>query len=85
MEPGHKLIKFIPGVEFTDPSYHLPHFYELFALWADEEDRMFWREAAGNSRGILHFGLQSGHRTLTGICGIRRHPPHRYGSSVWTS
>ena len=63
-EPGHsgepmwnrdnKLIKFIPGVEFTDPSYHLPHFYELFALWADEEDRMFWREAAGNSRVFLH-------------------------------
>ena len=50
----NKLIKFIPGVEFTDPSYHLPHFYELFALWADEEDRMFWREAAGNSRVFLH-------------------------------
>ena len=50
----NKLIKFIPGVEFTDPSYHLPHFYELFALWADENDRDFWRQAAEASREYLH-------------------------------
>ncbi|TYA12063.1 xylanase [Paenibacillus faecis] len=46
----NKLIKFIPNCEFTDPSYHLPHFYELFALWADPEDRAFWKEAAEASR-----------------------------------
>ena len=40
------LIKFIPECDYTDPSYHLPHFYELFALWAEEEDRPFWKEAA---------------------------------------
>ena len=28
--PDLHLIKFITNVEFTDPSYHLPHFYELF-------------------------------------------------------
>jgi oligosaccharide reducing-end xylanase len=22
--------------DLSDPSYHLPHFYELFALWADK-------------------------------------------------
>ncbi|EGL83844.1 glycoside hydrolase family 8 [Caldalkalibacillus thermarum TA2.A1] len=49
----NKLIKFVPEVEFTDPSYHLPHFYELFALWANEEDRPFWREAARASRRYL--------------------------------
>ena len=49
-----KLIKFIPGVDFTDPSYHLPHFYELFALWANEEDRDFWKQAAQASREYLH-------------------------------
>ena len=49
-----KLIKFIPGVDFTDPSYHLPHFYELFALWAKEEDRAFWKQAAQASREYLH-------------------------------
>lgn len=49
-----KLIKFIPESEFSDPSYHLPHFYELFALQADERDRLFWREAAEASRAYLH-------------------------------
>lgn len=49
----NKLILFVPGCGFTDPSYHLPHFYELFACWADEEDRGFWREAADASRKYL--------------------------------
>ena len=48
-----RLILFIPGCDFTDPSYHLPHFYELFALWAKEEDRIFWKEAAKASREFL--------------------------------
>lgn len=49
----NKQILFVPGVGFTDPSYHLPHFYELFALWANEEDRAFWKEAADASREYL--------------------------------
>lgn len=53
-EPSNKLIKFVPNCNFTDPSYHLPHFYELFALWANEEDREFWKEAAEASREYLH-------------------------------
>ena len=53
-DPDTKLIKFVPEAAFTDPSYHLPHFYELFALWADKEDRPFWAEAARNSRKYLH-------------------------------
>ncbi len=52
-EPSNKLIKFIPNCDFSDPSYHLPHFYELFALWANKEDREFWKEAAVASREYL--------------------------------
>jgi oligosaccharide reducing-end xylanase len=52
-EPSNKLIKFIPNCDFSDPSYHLPHFYELFALWANVEDREFWKEAAAASREYL--------------------------------
>ena len=48
------LIKFIPNCDFSDPSYHLPHFYELFAKWANPEDREFWKEAAKASRDYLH-------------------------------
>ena len=49
---NHQIL-FVPGCDFTDPSYHLPHFYELFALWADEEDREFFKEAAIASREYL--------------------------------
>lgn len=49
---NHQIL-FVPGIDFTDPSYHLPHFYELFALWAYEEDRPFWKEAAKASREYL--------------------------------
>ena len=49
---NHQIL-FVPGIDFTDPSYHLPHFYELFALWAYEEDRAFWKEAAKASREYL--------------------------------
>ncbi|MGN7455677.1 glycosyl hydrolase family 8 [Paenibacillus pasadenensis] len=51
--PDNKLIKFVPNCEFSDPSYHLPHFYELFALWADPSDRPFWQEAAAASRAYI--------------------------------
>ncbi len=51
--PDNKLIKFIPDCEFSDPSYHLPHFYDLFALWAYPEDHTFWQEAAQASRAYL--------------------------------
>lgn len=52
----NRQILFVPRSDFTDPSYHLPHFYELFALWADEEDRPFFKEAAKVSREYLAKG-----------------------------
>lgn len=52
-DPKNHLIKFVPESPFSDPSYHLPHFYELFALWADERDRPFWKKAAEASRAYL--------------------------------
>ncbi|MBP3604842.1 MAG: xylanase [Lachnospiraceae bacterium] len=51
--PENKQILFVPGIDFTDPSYHLPHFYELYALWADEEDRAFFEDAVKVSREYL--------------------------------
>jgi oligosaccharide reducing-end xylanase len=38
---------------FTDPSYHLPAFYELWARWGPVEDRQFWAEAAAASRSFF--------------------------------
>jgi len=48
-------VVFVPfgrGAEFTDPSYHLPHYYELWARWADKENS-FWSAAASTSRRFL--------------------------------
>ncbi|MBR5360777.1 MAG: xylanase [Lachnospiraceae bacterium] len=62
-EPENKYIRFVPDVKFSDPSYHLPHLYEVFALKADEEDRGFWKEAAAASREYI---IKSAH-PVTGL------------------
>lgn len=54
-DPERKLVVFTPrgpGTTFTDPSYHLPAFYELWARWA-REDNDAWREIARASRAFL--------------------------------
>ena len=40
------------GSRFTDPSYHLPAFYELWARWA-AEDNDRWRQIAAASRAFF--------------------------------
>jgi oligosaccharide reducing-end xylanase len=55
-DPEHKMVRFTPDVvnqNHTDPSYHLPAFYELWALWGPKEDREFWRQAATVSRNFF--------------------------------
>ena len=53
----HRQVVFAPtgdGSRFTDPSYHLPAFYELWARWADAPaDRAFWAAAAHESRAFF--------------------------------
>jgi len=51
-----KMVRFVPGLDrndFTDPSYHLPAFYEVWARWGPPADRAFWAEAAGVSRDFF--------------------------------
>jgi oligosaccharide reducing-end xylanase len=53
VDKQHAMILFVPGIvpqPFTDPSYHLPAFYELWARWGPAEDRAFWKHAAEVSR-----------------------------------
>ncbi len=52
-DPETKLIKFVPSCPFTDPSYHLPQFYDYFAEFAYPGDRAFWKAAAAASRAYL--------------------------------
>jgi oligosaccharide reducing-end xylanase len=57
IHPEHQLITFVPtgfGAGFTDPSYHVPAFYEVWALWAGDGRSDYWRECAVKSREYLH-------------------------------
>ncbi len=51
-----KMVRFTPdmrGPDHTDPSYHLPAFYELWARWGPVADRPFWADAARASRDFF--------------------------------
>jgi endo-1,4-beta-D-glucanase Y len=57
-----QMVVFVPyasSANFTDPSYHLPAFYELWARWAtgyngqQTADRAFWAAAATKSRAFF--------------------------------
>lgn len=53
----HQLITFTPdpfGGRFTDPSYHVPAFYEVWARWAEDGRSEFWQACARKSREYLH-------------------------------
>lgn len=84
----HHQVVFVPvgdGATFSDPSYHLPAFYELWARrargWrgARDADRAFWRAAADTSRAYLAraahpaTGLTPDYATFAGA------PVHRDG------
>ncbi len=52
-----RLITFTPdafGSRFTDPSYHLPAFYEVWARYLGDGRSAFWRDCARRSREYLH-------------------------------
>jgi oligosaccharide reducing-end xylanase len=58
--PEQKMVRFTPDTgnfakngDHTDPSYHLPAFYELWALFGPEADRSFWAAAAQVSRDFF--------------------------------
>ncbi|WP_295801900.1 glycosyl hydrolase family 8 [Mucilaginibacter sp.] len=61
-----KQISFVPegkGYEWTDPSYHLPAFYEVWALYAKDGHEQFYRDCADTARVFLHRACD----TITGL------------------
>jgi oligosaccharide reducing-end xylanase len=53
----HKQITFVPdkgGYNWTDPSYHLPAFFEVWAEYAKDGHEQFYRDCADTSRVYLH-------------------------------
>jgi oligosaccharide reducing-end xylanase len=55
VDEAHAMVRFVPetAIPGTDPSYHLPAFYELWARWAPPEERPFWARAAQASRDFF--------------------------------
>ncbi len=57
----HKMVRFSPRAGYfasaqgdhTDPSYHLPAFYQLWSFFGPKEDKKFWAEAADISRDFF--------------------------------
>lgn len=52
-DPENHYIKFICNCNWTDPSYHLPHFYEMYGMLGDESDKDLWKLTAKESREFL--------------------------------
>jgi oligosaccharide reducing-end xylanase len=53
----HKLITFVPdsgGYNWTDPSYMVPAFYEIWAEYALDGHEQFYRDCADSARTFLH-------------------------------
>jgi oligosaccharide reducing-end xylanase len=55
VDEAYSMVRFVPetNVPGTDPSYHLPAFYELWSRWGPREDRAFWAKAAETSRDFF--------------------------------
>jgi oligosaccharide reducing-end xylanase len=86
-------ILFVPEVmpePFTDPSYHLPAFYELWSRWGPKEDRTFWKQAAETSRVFFvkttnaKTGLAPSYANFDGTPHINRFPQSgEFGYDAW--
>jgi oligosaccharide reducing-end xylanase len=63
IDTATNLITFVPGVPYTDPSYHLPAFYEVWARYAQDGRSSYWQECARASREYLH-------RSIDGATGL---------------
>lgn len=53
-DPETKIITFVPGANYTDPSYNIPAFLEVWAKYAQDGRSDYWNECAKASREYLH-------------------------------
>ncbi|HEX4007215.1 MAG TPA: glycosyl hydrolase family 8 [Acidobacteriaceae bacterium] len=93
MHADPPMILFVPEVmphPFTDPSYHLPGFYELWARWGPPEDRDFWERAAAASRAFFpkvanpQTGLAPDYANFDGSPMASRFPQaNEFGYDAW--
>jgi oligosaccharide reducing-end xylanase len=88
----HKQISFVPegdGYNWTDPSYHLPAFLEVWALYAKDGHEQFYKDCADTSRAYLHrachpvTGLNPDYSEFSGAPHATRWMPVAFRYDSW--
>jgi oligosaccharide reducing-end xylanase len=98
IDPVKKQVVFVPygnSALFTDPSYHVPAFYELWRLWygtgnPTDEHNAYWGEVAVASRTLLWrachaaTGLAPDYSSFDGVAGPANNAGHdQFRSDAW--
>lgn len=88
----HKQISFVPeggGYEWTDPSYHVPAFLEMWAEYANDGHEQFYRDCADTARVFLHrachpvTGLNTDYANFDGSPHSTRWMPAAFRYDSW--
>jgi len=88
----HKQISFVPegdNYNWTDPSYHLPAFLEIWAEYAKDGHEQFYRDCADTSRVFLHracnplTGLNADYTEFSGEAHSTRWMPAAFRYDSW--
>lgn len=87
-----KQISFVPegnAYTWTDPSYHIPAFYEIWAKYANDGHEDFYRACADTSRAFLHrachpvTGLNADYTDFSGEPRSSRWMPAAFRYDSW--
>jgi len=87
-----KKITFVPdksGYNWTDPSYYLPAFYEVWAEYAKDGREQFYRDCADSARVFLHracissAGLNSDYTEFSGVPRRQFNQPGAFRYDSW--
>ncbi|MGB8490646.1 MAG: glycosyl hydrolase family 8 [Bacteroidales bacterium] len=87
-----KKITFVPdksGYNWTDPSYYLPAFYEVWAEYAKDGKEKFYRDCADSARTFLHrackspTGLNSDYTEFSGVPRKQFNMPGAFRYDSW--
>ena len=88
----HKQISFTPegnNYRWTDPSYYLPAFFEVWALYAKDGHEQFYKDCADTSRAFLHracnpvTGLNYDYTEFSGAPHTSRWIPDAFRYDSW--
>ena len=88
----HRLMTFTPegdNYNWTDPSYNLPAFFEVWAMYAGDGHEQFYRECADSARVFLHracdpvTGLNTDYTEFSGAPHPTRWMPPAFRYDSW--